>query len=71
MLSMEYPGEFQNISTVCTDAMKYLHNYFWKGQLGEMKNKKSKADGVNNRANEVAIVDILLASANGETLPNS
>ena len=35
-LRMEHPGQFRNISIVRTNAMKYLHNYFRKGQLEKM-----------------------------------
>ncbi|KAH7366314.1 hypothetical protein KP509_18G072300 [Ceratopteris richardii] len=35
-LRKENPGQFQNISIIRTNAMKYLQNYFQKGQLQKM-----------------------------------
>lgn len=32
-LRLEHPGQYQNISCVRTNAMKYLPNYFRKEQL--------------------------------------
>ena len=29
-------GEYQNVGILRTNAMKYLHNYFFKGQLTKM-----------------------------------
>lgn len=35
-LRKESPGQYQNISIIRTNAMKYLQNYFQKGQLQKM-----------------------------------
>ncbi|KRT79612.1 methyltransferase, partial [Oryctes borbonicus] len=35
-LRTQYPGEYQNIACVRSNAMKYLPNYFKKGQLQKM-----------------------------------
>ncbi|KAJ8948175.1 hypothetical protein NQ318_010448 [Aromia moschata] len=35
-LRSQHPGEYQNIACVRTNAMKYLPNYFKKGQLKKM-----------------------------------
>ncbi|KAI5064832.1 hypothetical protein GOP47_0019527 [Adiantum capillus-veneris] len=35
-LRKENPGQYQNISIIRTNAMKYLQNYFQKGQLQKM-----------------------------------
>ena len=35
-LRQEYPGRYQNIACIRTNAMKYLPNYFKKGQLSKM-----------------------------------
>lgn len=35
-LRLEYPGQYGNVSCVRTNAMKYLPNYFAKGQLTKM-----------------------------------
>lgn len=35
-LRSQYPGQYQNIACLRTNAMKYLPNYFQKGQLKKM-----------------------------------
>ncbi|XP_015605439.1 tRNA (guanine-N(7)-)-methyltransferase [Cephus cinctus] len=35
-LRSQYPGQYQNIACLRTNAMKYLPNYFHKGQLKKM-----------------------------------
>ena len=35
-LRSQYPGEYGNIACIRTNAMKYLPNYFEKGQLKKM-----------------------------------
>lgn len=35
-LRKENPGKYQNVSIIRTNAMKYLHNFFQKGQLHKM-----------------------------------
>lgn len=32
-LRSQYPGQYQNIACLRTNAMKYLPNYFQKGQV--------------------------------------
>ena len=33
-----HPGQYQNIHVIRTNAMKYLPNYFHKGQVGYCNN---------------------------------
>lgn len=35
-LRSQYPGQYQNIACIRSNAMKYLPNYFSKGQLTKM-----------------------------------
>ena len=35
-LRVEHPGQYQNVACIRTNAMKYLPNYFRKGQLSKM-----------------------------------
>ncbi|KAI8572434.1 hypothetical protein RHMOL_Rhmol01G0198000 [Rhododendron molle] len=35
-LRVENPGQYQNVSVVWTNSMKYIPNYFEKGQLSKM-----------------------------------
>jgi len=35
-LRLEHPGQYGNVNCVRTNAMKYLPNYFKKGQLTKM-----------------------------------
>ncbi|KAL2346884.1 hypothetical protein Fmac_000884 [Flemingia macrophylla] len=35
-LRVANPGQYQNVSVVCTNSMKYIPNYFKKGQLSKM-----------------------------------
>ena len=38
-LRLQNPGKFQNIACIRTNAMKYMPNYFYKGQV-KYVNKK-------------------------------
>lgn len=43
-LRSQYPGEYRNVACLRTNAMKYLPNYFYKGQvykLIQLPNKNS------------------------------
>ncbi|XP_023217603.1 tRNA (guanine-N(7)-)-methyltransferase-like [Centruroides sculpturatus] len=35
-LRLQHPGQYNNITCLRTNAMKYLPNYFYKGQLSKM-----------------------------------
>jgi tRNA (guanine-N7-)-methyltransferase len=35
-LRSQFPGQYENIACIRTNAMKYLPNYFYKGQLKKM-----------------------------------